>query len=243
MFEGLHNVILLPEDCYATCGTCLLRLNCLAMDEGSNAGCTIHVSRRLRGGARAGGKVIGSIPWQCNVWCAGPTDVGLPDSVGVFDLGAPSSTPSQVVLQHMSLRWFLVAVSRMDLGGGSSPSPGALLVPGLVCGPLGKAPAPKGSKAPPTARAAGFTSPAPQAPSSWCWCVFQPSGPSPYLPRCSKGLAAPPPSPQPGPSLVPSEASLMDALALLSNVLSPSEVDRLRKLVGHLPCTSRRSLH
>ena len=37
------------------------------MDESLNAGCTIHVLRRLRGGARGGGSGIGSIPgqWQC----------------------------------------------------------------------------------------------------------------------------------------------------------------------------------
>ena len=45
-----------------------------------------------------------------------------------------------------------------------------------------------------------------QAPSSWCWCWFS----------AAWSL------------LGPSQASLMNALALLSNRLSPSEVDRLR---------------
>ena len=94
-----------------------------------------------------------------------------------------------------------------------------LLVPGLVFGPLGKAPAPKGGKALPTVGAAGFTSlgsglkpPSPGAGVGFSavWSLS--------VPPSGQRTGGPPPSPQPSPSLGPSQASLMNALAMLRNV-------------------------
>ena len=65
---------------------------------------------------------------------------------------------------------------------GADVGPGrALLVPGLVFGPFGKAPAPKGGKVPPPTRPAGFTSRAPgfKAPPG-AGVGFQPLDPPPY---------------------------------------------------------------
>ena len=152
--------------------------------------------------------------------------------IGVLNSEAPFPTPSPEVLQHMSLWWFLDVLPPLLNLAGSSPAPGAL--PGLAFGPLGKAPVSKGGKAPPTARAVGFTSPAPgfKPPPPGASVGFQPSGTFPYLPL-GKGHAAPPPSPQPGPSQGATQASLMNALAWLSHVLN-----RLRTLVDPLPCPS-----
>ena len=47
-----------------------------------------------------------------NVWYAGPTNAGLhvPVVIDVLNRGAPSPTPLQLDLQHMSLWWSLGAV-------------------------------------------------------------------------------------------------------------------------------------
>ena len=238
LFEVLRDVIPFLEDCYATCGTRLSRLNCIAMDESLNAGSTTHVFRRLRGGARAGGNGIGSVPWQWQCVLCG-ADKCCPTRPCCCRCAQPR-TLSHSFTGGRPAHVLVVVPGRgasPELGG-SSPAPGTLLVPGLVFGLLGKAPAPKGSKPPPTTRAAGFTSPAPgfKPPSPGAGVGFPPPGPSLPPPR-GKGPVVPPPAPQPGPSLGPSQASLMNAHALLSNIPSPSEVDRLRKLVDlpHLP--------
>ena len=210
LFEVLHNVIPLPEDCYATCGTRLLRLNCTAMDESLNAGCTIHAFRRLGGGAVQVDMELDLFLGNGSYRCAQPRST-LPHS---FTAGPPAHVPVVVrgVVPPCGAWWVF-------------SSPGALLVPWLVFGPLGKAPAPKGSKAPPTARAAGLASTV---------LVFSRLVPL-CLPPRSKEPVVPPPAPHPGPSLGPSLASLKNALALLSKVLSPSDVNRLRKLVDPPP--------
>ena len=186
-FELLNTVVPFSEECQATFGSRMLRLTCTAMDESLNAGCTIHVFRRLRGGAVQVDMELGLFLGNGNVRCAGPTKAGLhvPVVIGVLNPWAPSSTPSQVVLEHVSLWWFVVVVVVPPLWSlvGSSlapwcPSPPP--VPMLVFGPLGKAPAPKGGKAPPTARVTGFTSPAPgfKPPPPGSGVGFQPLGPS-----------------------------------------------------------------
>ena len=43
------------DDYYATCGSRLVRMGNSAMDEGLPSVCTLHVLKRLRGGAHMGG--------------------------------------------------------------------------------------------------------------------------------------------------------------------------------------------
>ena len=45
----------------------LLQMGDTAMTEGLTSGCTVHVLKRLRGGARMGGTGIVHVPgqWQC----------------------------------------------------------------------------------------------------------------------------------------------------------------------------------
>ena len=52
--EVLRAVLHLLVDSYATCGSCLLRMDNSVMSEGLLAGCRVQVLRRLRGGARMG---------------------------------------------------------------------------------------------------------------------------------------------------------------------------------------------
>ena len=65
-------------------------MNCTAMNEGLTLGCTIHVLRRVRGGARAGGTGTGLIPgqWQCLV-CGADRCCGLPIPVVIGVLNPP----------------------------------------------------------------------------------------------------------------------------------------------------------
>ena len=122
-----------------------------------------------------------------NVCCAGLTNAGLHDSVVIDVLNlAPSPL----------LYWWSSCTCPCG-GFWSRCLPGAWWVfsctwypprPWLVFGPLGKAPAPKGSKSPPTTRAAGFTSPAPgfKPPPPGAGVGFPPPGPSLAPPRASR---------------------------------------------------------
>ena len=186
LFEGLHNVIPLLEDCYSTCGTRLLRLSCTAMDESLNAGWTIHVFRRVEGGARAGGSAMAMHAMRGR-------QVLFTASALLLTPGAPSPTPLQVVLQHMSLWWFLVVVPCGAWWVFSCPwcppsSLGWCLVP---------------SVRPQPQRAATLL----RLPQRLCSLLLRLAS-SPLL--HGKEPVAPLPAPQ---------------------LLSPSEVDRLRKLV------------
>ena len=109
-----------------------------------------------------------------NVWYAGPTNAGLhvPVVVDVLNLGAPSPTPLLVALQHMSLWRFLVVVPHLwSLVGLLLP---LVPVPGLVFGPIGKAPSPEGQQGSSDSQSGWvhFSCAWLQAPSSWCWCWF-----------------------------------------------------------------------
>ena len=92
------------------------------------------------------------------VWYVVPINVGLsvPDATGVLNPVFPSSMVMMVAHQHIPGR-----VPFPPADGGSAPALGSLLVPGLVFGPLGKAPAPEGGRTPPTGRMLGFGSPSP----------------------------------------------------------------------------------
>ena len=176
-FEALHNLVPLLEDCYTPCGTRLLLLSCTAIDESLNGGCTIHVFRRLRGGVPVQVEIeLNFFLGNGNVWNAGPTDAGLQVSVAfnVLHPGTPSSIPLQVVLQHMSLWWFLVVVPPLW-------SLVVLLLPLVPPSSLGWCLVPSVRPLPQRAarvlrqpeRLGSLLSCAwLQAPSSWCWCWF-----------------------------------------------------------------------
>ena len=97
----------------------------------------------------------------------------------------------------------------LQANGGNAPAPG-----------LGKGLPYKGSRVAPTGRLPGFGS---NLLVAW----------SSSLPPLGKEHMAAPTS-APGPSLGPSQVSLLNALDLLSNILGPAEFDRLRK-VSDLP--------
>ena len=82
-FEVLNEVISLSEECFAACGSRLVQMNSTAMNEALTLGCTIHVLRMLRGGARAGYLFLGN----SSVWCVTLTGAGLPApvAIGVLD--------------------------------------------------------------------------------------------------------------------------------------------------------------
>ena len=143
-------------------------------------------------------------------------------------------------------RWSLPCVPVLVRGrvslladrGGASPAPGASpFVPGLVFGPLGKAPAPKGGKVPPTTRPAGVSSLLLHLVSRPLLLVrvlvFSRLVPLRTFLGVKRTFGSARSFCLSARSLGPAQASLMDALALLSNVLSPIEVDRLRKLDPH----------
>ena len=65
--------------------------------------------------------------------------------------------------------------------------------------------------------------------SSWCWCWFS-RFVAPSLGKDHMAAA----TPAPGPSLGPSQVSLLKALDLLSNTLGPVEFDRRRVVLGLL---------
>ena len=221
---------------YATCGSRLLQLNHTAMDEGLIAGSTIHVLRRLRGGARAGGVGVGSAGSE---WYAVLIGVGLPVPavIGVINHVVPPLL-AVVARQHMSLCWsldafpfpriivvlLLLPVLRLSLGWCSVPSFRPLLLrvarflrqPGrLVSATLHLA-----SRPPLLMRVLVFSRPVLQLALLGVKNTMAP---------------LPPSSSQCGPSFGPSQASVMNALAFLSNVLIPVEVDSLRKLLDPPP--------
>ena len=116
---------------------------------------TIHVAARAGGTGTGIGFISGQ--WQCLV--SGADSLPAPVAIGVLNplvLHAHGGGSPAHVLVLVPGGVPLPA----DLGF-ASPAPGALLVPVLVLGPLGKAPAPKGGRTPPTTRMSGVGSPSP----------------------------------------------------------------------------------
>ena len=102
--EVLNTVISPSDEFHGTCGSRL---------EGLTSGCTIHVLRRLRDGARAGGAGNGCIFGSGSVWHAVLIGVGLPTPVatGVINPVVPSTMLVLAAHQHMPLCCSLDAFS------------------------------------------------------------------------------------------------------------------------------------
>ena len=93
--EVLRAVLPLCVDSHATCGGNFVRMGNTAKTEGLTSGCTIHVLKRLKGGATMGGMGIGYIPghWQCLVCGA---DECWPARPRCNRCAQPCGTPPQV---------------------------------------------------------------------------------------------------------------------------------------------------
>ena len=196
-------MISLSEECNAKCGSRLVQINSTAMNERLTFGCTILVLRRLpvleldlflgNGGVR-----------YVALACA-----GLPAPVAPMLM--------LVARQHMSLCWsleeftfplilvvlLLPLVLPWSLGWCSVP-----LVRHLLPKEVGL------TRLPGCLGWISFSWL--QGPSSWAGVGFSPPGPHPYPPQGKEHMASP--TSDSGPSLGPSQAALMNALALLSNV-------------------------
>ena len=205
----------------------LLQMGDTAMTEGLTSGCTVHVLKRLRRGARMGGTGIGYVPgqWQC---LACGADKCWPTRPQCYRCAQPRGTLSPLSRSGPPARVPVLVPGRVPLPpalGGNAPAPGLPLVLGWCLVPLVRPLLLKVQGFPSQAGCLGMGPPLLAVPGpppgavsvsaivTWSSSLLPPPG--------GKERMAPPTS-DPSPSLGPSQAFLLNALALLSGVLGPS---------------------